>query len=127
MEKTSEFDLSKLNKILVAIIFLGIVAFFVLYTVWQNQLYKRDAKRKADLARAQQELEDYFAKNGSYPLSIDLPLDPERLLSYYYKKEKDKEDYRLYARLENAKDPDVVWGLAVECGAARCNYVVSKP
>ena len=114
------------TKILVGFIVAGIIALFVLQNYRIEQLKKRDAQRKSDLAKIQQTLSDYYIKNHHYPLSVELPPDPYKQLYYVYQVSKDGKKYELFARLENIKDPNMVGGLDAECGA-QCNYVVTNP
>lgn len=101
----------------------------------------RDARRKADLQKLKNPLEDYYNDHKCYPPVSDLacnsttfrpyvdrvPCDPETHSSYYYERP-DCNSYRFYTELENISDPIIVEaGCSSGCGPAPNNWGVSSP
>lgn len=108
---------------LVVVCVVGVVALLGLLQVRKNQVAQRDLQRKADLARAAQSVGQYYADHKKYPQTVDLPKDPHKQLYYVYRISENGLRYRLFARLENSKDSEVV-ATDADCGA-RCNYEVT--
>jgi len=125
MMKNSGFTLIEL---LVAIAILGILATVGLGSFQSSQMKSRDAQRKSDLSQIQKALEMYYNDNGKYPLTTELqtllnsgsswtgasgqtiymktvPKGP-RGESYCY--ESDGTYYKIYAKLENIRDPKII-------------------
>jgi len=136
-----------LIELLVVIAILGILATVGLGSFQSSQMKGRDAQRKSDLSQIQKALEMYYNDNGRYPLTAELqallnsgsswtaasgqtiymktvPKGP-RGESYCY--ESDGTYYKLYAKLENTKDPKIITPSSSVCTAADgYNYGVSS-
>lgn len=107
---------------------------------FKTQLYKsRDARRKADIKKIQIAAEEYEKDHDCYPKSIackpgtglqpyiaQIPCDPLNKASYYLDLEGSScpSWYRIYARLENEKDLNIVYGSGP---ANSFNYVAGSP
>ncbi len=130
------------------IIVLAILSVFILVAIFTylGQLAKgRDARRKADLDKIQNVLEDYLNDKICYPDDLvcgtdfapylnQIPCDPINNIYYNYFYSFDstktcKGWYKIYAKLENTKDPIIEKvGCAGGCGPSRnYNYWVSSP
>lgn len=120
---------------LIVIVFLAILATLLLVTLKpQTQIQKsRDARRKADLVKLRNVLEDYNNDKKSYPGSLvcgssldpyidKIPCDPQTGTSYAYVKSATA--YWIYAKLEYDKDKTIAEvGCASGCGpGGSCNY-----
>ena len=138
-----------LIELLVAVAILGILATVGLGAFFSSQIKGRDAQRKSDLGQIQKALEMYLSDKGVYPAAAGIPwggswTDPDGSGELYMKEvPKDPHDpetkyvyevdplgsswYRLYAKLENEKDPqaDPVTGTDCDTGKV-CNYQVSS-
>jgi len=121
-----------LIELLVVIAILGILATVGLGSFQSSQMKGRDAQRKSDLSQIQKALEMYYNDKGAYPTSIpvrgnewrdtsvtggtlymkSVPGDPKGG-DYCY--ESDGTYYKLYAKLENTKDPAIE-----KTGCANC-------
>ncbi|MGB9706949.1 MAG: type II secretion system protein GspG [Microgenomates group bacterium] len=151
--KNSGFTMIELLIVVATIGILGTMAIFTAL----NQIAKgRDGRRKADLAKIQKALEDYMNDNGCYPerteITEDLPIqsvickksfspyltelpcDPinNTYYNYFYSYDSNqtcKSWYKIYAKLENTKDPIIAQaGCAGGCGpSGNYNYWVSSP
>lgn len=51
-----------------------------------------------------------------------VPADPKGTLPYCYKVSSDQSKYQLFAKLENANDPDIVTGVVLTCGGNTYNF-----
>ena len=136
------------------IIVLAILSVFILVAIFTylGQLAKgRDAKRKADLDKTQNVLEDYLNDKICYPDGLtcgstagtdmagyisEVPCDPINNTYYNYFYSYDgrpevvcKSWYKIYTKLENTKDPIIEKvGCANGCGPSNnYNYWVSSP
>jgi len=138
-----------LIELLVVIAILGLLATVGLGSFQSSQMKSRDAQRKSDLSQIQKALEMYYNDNGRYPLTADLqtllnnggswsaaggetiymktvPKGP-RGESYCYESNTNGTYYRIYARLENMKDPKIITPSSSVCAAANgYNYGVSS-
>jgi general secretion pathway protein G len=133
-----------LIELLVAVAILGVLTTVGLGSFQSSQMKSRDAQRKSDLSQIQKALEMYYNDKGGYPLSIpeagsewkdasvsggalymkSVPGDP-RGGSYCY--ESDGTYYKIYAKLENKKDPKIITPSSSVCTAANgYNYGVSS-
>ena len=133
-----------LIELLVAVAILGILATVGLGSFQSSQMKSRDAQRKSDLSQIQKALEMYYNDKGRYPLSIpeagnewkdtsvsegtlymkSVPGDPKGG-SYCY--ESNGIYYKIYAKLENMKDPKIASPSSSVCTAANgYNYGVSS-
>jgi len=136
-----------LIELLVAIAILGILATVGLGNFQSSQIKSRDAQRKSDLSQIQKALEMYYNDRGGYPLTTELqtllnsgsswtgasgqtiymktvPKGPKGE-SYCY--ESDGTYYKIYAKLENTKDPKIITPSSSVCTAANgYNYGVSS-
>lgn len=112
-----------MNKVFIGLTLSGIIVLGLVLQVRNAQVLKRDSKRKQDLKNLQTQIGRYCGDFRRYPSDLSLPPDPYYPLHYFYKVSKDGSEYQLFARLENTKDKDIVWGLDANCGAM-CNYVV---
>lgn len=136
------------------LVVLAILSIFILVGVWawKKQLMKsRDARRKVDLKKFQEAIEDYLGDKGCYPDSesnscgasivpdLGPPYLPEPICdplnnsrsNYLYSidpGESCKSWYKIYARLENEDDPIIEKvGCGGGCGPGRnYNYWVSS-
>lgn len=118
------------------LVVLAILSVFILVGIWawKKQLMKgRDAKRKADLKKAQNVLEDYFNDNSSYPERLEGFQDPinSAYFNYFYSfnyAEARRSWYKIYTRLENEDDPIIAEaGCPSGCGPSdNYNYWVSS-
>lgn len=143
-----------ITEILIVVALLSIIA-VVLISAFQpgTQLAKaRDARRKADLQKLKNPLEDYYNDKKCYPdpslldckLPADnpgtnfqpykdkVPCDPETNQSYYYESP-DCNTYRIYVNLENKSDPAIAEaGCGNGCGPnpcgsdSSCNWGISS-
>lgn len=135
------------------IIVLAILAVLILMAIfaYRSQLAKgRDAKRKADLNKLQNVLEDYLNDRNCYseavfrgastvpnlepPYLTEIPCDPINNLHYNYFYSNDstqtcKRWYKIYTKLENEKDSMIAEaGCEGGCGpSGNYNYWVSSP
>jgi len=128
------------------LIVVTIVGLLTLLTIWAFHLQVikgRDAKRKADLAKMQRILEDYYNDNNCYPEVLacnndflpylsSIPCDPVndgRNHIYFYSVSNQgncKRWYKIFTTLENQKDPIIQ---KIHCDKTTCgdfNYVVSS-
>lgn len=131
---------------------MAIVAIFIIMAIfaYRAQLMKsRDARRKADLKKIQNVLEDYLNDSGYYPGTFicgdtqgtllegyanEVPCDPVNNIYYNYFYSYDsltprKSWYKIYTKLENTNDPLIA---SVGCGSGcgpdnNYNYYVSSP
>lgn len=116
------FTLTELIIVISIIGFLAVIGLIYL----RSQIYKgNDARRKADIKKIQNAVEEYEKDHDCYPLPSlvsckpgtnlnpyisKVPCDPVTDASYYY----DYEDsacprwYRIYTKIENEKDQDVI-------------------
>jgi len=130
-----------LIELLVVIAILGVLATVGLGSFQSSRAKTRDAQRKSDLSQIQRALEMYYNDKGEYPSSIpeagnewedssgtlymkSVPGDP-RGGNYCY--ESDGTYYKIYAKLENTKDPKIIEPDSLECSATDgYNYGVSS-
>lgn len=135
-----------LIELLVVIAIIGVLATVGLGSYLNSQIKARDARRKSDLSQIQKALEMYYNDKGKYPISSDgkiegcdggscnwgdpwekdetvyiktMPYDPRG--GYCY--ESTGTDYKIYARLENERDPDLG---SYSCNGEGYNYGVSS-
>lgn len=131
-----------LIELLVALSVLGILMLVLLFT-YPTQLAKsKDTKRKSDLVKLQQALEDYLSDNICYPENLNcgqnfspylssVPCDPVNsgvhIYFYSVSQESDcKKWYKIFTSLENKNDPVIE---KIGCSPTTCgpfNYVVSS-
>lgn len=131
------------------LVVLSIVSIFIITGIYalRGQLAKgRDSKRKADLNKIQNALENYLNDNNCYPAELNfgaslspymniVPRDPIKNTStnYFYSYDSVttcKKWYKIYAKLENTNDPVIEKvGCAAGCGPydGIYNYWVSSP
>lgn len=138
-----------LIELLVAVAILGILATVGLGAFFNSQIKGRDAQRKSDLGQIQKGLEMYLNDQGVYPPSLswgtrwtdpglkgelymkEVPKDPHSPnADYFYEVDPVSSSwYRLYAKLENERDPQAEPGgfAGTDCGGSSlCNYQVSS-
>ena len=110
-----------LLELLIVVALLAILGLALLATGgWKIQLAKaRDGKRKSDLKKMQNILEDYYNDHGRYPQTESIvcgaelspygriPCDPLKRQSYLYMSCKGEQGYVLFANLENENDPAI--------------------
>lgn len=141
-----------LIEMLVVMAILGLLAVVGLASFQTTQMKGRDATRKNDLNQLQKSLEMYNNDKNHYPLTADfpasggewkdatsnelyikeVPADPK--YGDYYYVSGDGQSYKIYARLENTKDPavpkdadgDPVAYPGTDCDGELCNYGVSS-
>ena len=121
-----------ITELLIVVAFLAVMT--VLLLVYLNPMAQmgkaRDARRKSDLSKLKNVLEDYYNDKKCYPSSLNqlvpdyigqLPTDPLPSQSYaYYPDGCDK--YRIYTNLDYKKDSAIVEaGCQSGCGP-QCAY-----
>lgn len=143
-----------LIELLIVIAIIGLLTIIGLGSYTSSQVKARDARRKSDLSQIQKALEMYYNDKGGYPTSSGdgringcdtnpcdwgnpweedevvyiktMPYDPRAKYCY----ESGGTDYKIYARLENPRDPDCLnndCASFVTCGGeAVYNYGVSS-
>lgn len=127
-----------LIEVIIVVVFLAMLAVIVLLTLNPvKQMNKsRDARRKADLQKLKNPLEDYYNDRKCYPSSLNqlvpdyigvVPTDPATKEPYTYSVT-DCNKYRVYARLEYEQDPEIAKvGCQSGCGTGGAyNYGVSS-
>jgi len=123
-----------ITELLIVVAFLAVMT--VLLLVYLNpgaQLGKaRDARRKSDLSKLKNVLEDYYNDKKCYPSGLEklvvdeyidnLPVDPSKQSYAYFPDGCDK--YRIYVKLDYEKDPAIAEaGCQDDCGpAGSCVY-----
>ncbi len=143
-------------ELLIVVVIIGILAVIGINNFLTAQIKARDSQRKSDLQTIAKGLEMYFNDKGEYPaatndeiLDIDwgdtngftdtaitggaiylskMPADPSQY-QYYYTTDGTGSYYKLYAKLENARDRDINAGgyAGTDCGsAALCTYGISS-
>lgn len=133
-----------LIELLVVIAILGILATIGLGSFQSSQRKGRDAQRKSDLSQIQKALEMYYNDNGKYPLTSEMqallnsgsswtaaggstiymktvPKGPKGDVYCY---ESDGSYYKLYAKLENIQDQNILTPNSTIC--RDYNYGVSS-
>jgi len=56
-----------------------------------------------------------------------VPSDPSNGFTYVYRTDANGTNFRLYARLENSDDPDIITGLSENaCHASGCNFAITS-
>ena len=131
-----------LIELLVVIAILGLLAAVGLGSFRTSQLKSRDSKRKSDLSQIQKALEMYYNDHGQYPDVGDYPAGgsafedanntlymkeiPTDVKYGDYSYETDGTYYKIYARLENERDPSIGSYPGTTCGDDECNYGVSS-
>lgn len=123
-----------ITELLIVVAFLAVLAAFLLiYLNPMAQMGKaRDARRKSDLSKLKNVLEDYYNDNKCYPSGLgdlvsdyigQVPTDPSTKQSYAYSKE-GCDKYRIYVTLDYEKDPAIAEvGCQGGCGPAGiCDY-----
>lgn len=134
-----------LIELLIIVAIVGILTVMALFAAKLQIAKARDGRRKADLAKIQKALEDYMNDENCYPDNLDcgvsfepylstIPCDPinNAYYNYFYSyngEETCKSWYKIYAKLENTKDPIIEKvGCAAGCGpSANYNYWVASP
>lgn len=147
-----------LIELLIVITIIGILVATGTYSWQGAQAKARDNRRKADLKSIQQALEAFYQTNGKYPPASNpgvwctqisngtyqdvknalqpnymttIPQDPVNkgnTLDYFYSVPASRMNYRLFATMENTKDPDYISGdlLTAEglgyCAGYNANY-----
>jgi len=106
----------------------------------------RDARRKADLQKLKNPLEDYYNDHKCYPAEsiinscnpgdglrpywAKIPCDPQTNASYFYELE-NCNTYRIYVNLENRNDPDIIKAGCTSTGGcpgnASFNWGITSP
>ena len=112
-------------EILIAMTIFGALTSTGAYTVTQTLPKARDATKKSDLKKISSALENYYNDHECYPSEVEMadcnddnpalnpylskiPCDPKNKVAYTYKPlENNCRGYRIYADLENNKDPDI--------------------
>lgn len=126
-----------LIEVLIAI---SIVAFLTAFIIpyFRSQMFKaNDARRKADLKRISQALEEYEKDFSCYPAGVgslvsyinSVPRDPVFKTAYPYEVDGTACSawYRLYSRLENTKDPDYQISVGPAALPKIYNFVITSP
>jgi len=139
-------------ELLIVLGAIALLAVFILFALKTQIAKGRDARRKADLEKTQKALEDYMNDKGCYPNPSEianeeskicqknfspylgqLPCDPinNAYFNYFYSydgSEECKSWYKIYAKLENTKDPIISRvGCADGCGpGGNYNYWIAS-
>lgn len=130
-----------LIELLVVLAIIGLLAMigFAMFSPQVQFGKARDAKRKADLQKLSNILGDYYNDLQCYPSALtcgsslspytnSVPCDPQTKDSYGY--EGDCSHYKIFAKLENDKDPKITQtGCQTGCGPSgnkAYNYGVSS-
>jgi prepilin-type N-terminal cleavage/methylation domain-containing protein len=136
--------------IVITIIAVLMVVFIAAFKPWTQQAKARDSRRKSDLQKLKNPLEDYYNDNNCYPPDLQTladedyigeePKDPDTGELYeYYRQDDDCDRYWIYVKLEWQQDSEIVEvGCDAGCGpegdaqtdpALECafNYGVSSP
>lgn len=130
-----------LIEIMVVIAIIGTLASIFMANVVSSINRGRDGKRKGDLRSVAQGLELYYNDLGAYPTALPtpgnafahpadstvifmqkIPGDPVSSKKYCYTSA--GANYKLYANLENTKDPQVIPTIA--CSGVNYNYGISS-
>lgn len=132
-----------LIELLIVLTIVGMLALLAIWTFHLQIMKGRDAKRKADLAKLQLILEDYFNDNDCYPETLtcndsflsylsSIPCDPVNdglNHVYFYSVSQQgtcKRWYKIFTTLENQKDTIIK---KIGCTQANCgpfNYLVAS-
>ncbi len=133
-----------LIELLVVMAILALLAMVGLGSFQNTQMKSRDAKRKNDLAQLQKSLEMYNNDKNRYPLSAEFPgsggewrdatsnelyikkVPADSKYGDYPYESSNGQYYKIYARLENVKDPAFHIYAGTVCGGDPCNYGVSS-
>ena len=137
-----------LIELLVVMAIIGILTTIAASSFISVQLKASDARRKHDLEQIQKALEMYYNDKGRYPVAgyvisgtfqdapnnvvymQKVPTDPRTGATYFYESNVNGVFYRLYATLENSKDPVIATsGCQAGCiqGGVSYNYRVWSP
>lgn len=116
-----------------AVILIAILALLIIlgsFTYYSQLAKGRDGRRKADLKKIANSLEDYYNDNNCYPTQAQftcgadfspylnlVPCDPLNDDPFVYYYESSCQWYRLYARLEYEQDPAIIES---GCGPPGC-------
>lgn len=140
-----------LIELLVAIVIIGVISSFGILKFVGEQARGRDVERKAHLSQLAASLENYHNDKGSYIVgdtclfyeeiasymkTLKAPYDPlfesnandtclnSSSMHYSYRTEDNGKSYRLYAKLENCNDPQVI--SRTSCFSDQYNYTVTS-
>lgn len=156
MKNKKQFGFT-LIELLIVIVILGVLSMIGITAFTSSQVRSRDAKRKADLANFQKSLEFYYNDYQSFPLGdaegkiqckataicgwglefsddkgtmymIRLPKEANSSRRYFYVS--NGSVYRVYARLENSEDQDIITpAVSTNCAKSDtldCNYGIAS-
>lgn len=145
-----------LVELLVVMAIIGILAALVVGNFRNTQIKGRDAQRKSDLKQLASAMELYFNDYGRYPPASagnllgcpaptgscswgsgnftdgqtiymrTLPDDPSGSWDYYYQVSTDQQRFRIFTKLENTQDPDIVSLSSPFCGSTACNFGIAS-
>lgn len=119
MENKRGFTLTELLVVVSLISFLAILV----TSYFRGQIFKaNDAKRKSNLARISEALEEYEKDFNCYPATAtnlqpylsDVPKDPTFKTDYGYERDTSTacaKWFKLYSKLQNTKDPKYQLGI----------------
>jgi len=121
-----------LIELLVVIFIIGILAGVLLPNFVSSRERARDARRKHDLNEIKTALRLYYNDNQSYPSSVSfglswspymqvVPNDSVEGRTYGYCVSNDRDQFLLFAQLENRGDSDI-GSSATRCGVAGGNW-----
>lgn len=139
-----------LIELLVVMTILGLLSTVGLVSFRTSQMKSRDSQRKSDLGQIQRALELYYNDYNAYPSSTEgkinvggalnwgdefkdakgtvymkeLPKDPTGNPEYCYMNFTSPVSYKIYAKLENSKDPKI--GGPYTCAGTSYNYGVAS-
>lgn len=130
-----------LIEILMAVSIVALLVITGFYLARNQYLKGRDAKRKSDIHKIQEAVEEYEKDHDCYP-SVDLvvcrpgtglvpylsliPCDPATSLSYYYENDNNScaKWYRVFIFLDNLSDKSIIAGIGP---AGKYNFYFASP
>jgi Tfp pilus assembly protein PilE len=125
--KKSKFGIT-ITELLIVVTILAIlmIVFLAAFKPWTQQAKARDARRKSDLQKLKNPLEDYYNDNNCYPEALptlvpdylgEVPKDPDTDEDYSYASDPNCNWYRIYVTLEYTSDEEIVeLGCGAGCG-----------
>jgi len=133
-----------LIEVLILVLVVAVMITMAIGPSLTSSFYRaRDSRRKADLKKTANLLEDYYNDYSSYPPALfwgedfppyvnQLPKDPRGTGAYGYNYQTDPvsgQFFAVFAILENADDPDIsASGCSSGCGPGlNYNYAVLSP
>ena len=138
MKRRKGFTLIELLIVVSIISFLILTGFFLARSQY---LKGRDARRKADIHKIQEAVEEYEKDHDCYPQPVlvycqpgtglvpylsKVPCDPATGDRYYYENDNDTcaKWYRIFISLENLNDKDIIYGIGP---GNKYNFYLASP